>query len=117
MTDNTVRGNATSAQEGIAAVEQLMVSERARYSDELERVQPALLFRLYRLLVLVSERRLQDHRMRAYEIEDRNLIPEGYEAYFIDGELNEHGGVGIYTRHFLTWVPLLYQTNPTPTLL
>ncbi|WP_375176668.1 exodeoxyribonuclease III [Marinobacter mobilis] len=43
---------------------------------------------------------VQDHRMRAYEIEDRNLIPEGYEAYFIDGERNEDGGVGIYTRHF-----------------
>ena len=43
---------------------------------------------------------VQDHRMRAYEVEDKNLIPEGYEAYFIDGEKNEHGGVGIYTRHF-----------------
>lgn len=43
---------------------------------------------------------VQDHRMRAYEIEDRNLIPEGYEGYFIDGEKNEDGGVGIYTRHF-----------------
>ncbi|QSP95928.1 exodeoxyribonuclease III [Marinobacter salinisoli] len=43
---------------------------------------------------------VQDHRMRAYEIEDLGLIPEGYEAYFIDGEKNEHGGVGIYTRHF-----------------
>ena len=35
---------------------------------------------------------VQDHRMRAYEIEDYNLIPEGYEAYFIDGEKNEDGG-------------------------
>lgn len=43
---------------------------------------------------------VQDHRMRAYEIEDRGLVPEGYEAYFIDGENNEDGGVGIYTRHF-----------------
>ena len=43
---------------------------------------------------------VQDHRMRAYEIEDLGLIPEGYEAYFIDGEKNEDGGVGIYTRHF-----------------
>ncbi len=43
---------------------------------------------------------VQDHRMRVYEIEDRNLVPHGYEAYFIDGELDEHGGVGIYTRHF-----------------
>lgn len=43
---------------------------------------------------------VQDHRMRAYEIEDLGLIPEGYEAYFIDGENNEDGGVGIYTRHF-----------------
>jgi len=29
---------------------------------------------------------VQDHRMRAYEVEDRQLVPEGYEAYFIDGE-------------------------------
>ncbi len=43
---------------------------------------------------------VQDHRMRAYEVEDRGLIPEGYEAYFIDGERDEDGGVGIYTRHF-----------------
>jgi exodeoxyribonuclease-3 len=43
---------------------------------------------------------VQDHRMRAYEVEDLNLIPDGYEAYFIDGEKNEDGGVGIYTRHF-----------------
>jgi hypothetical protein len=43
---------------------------------------------------------VQDHRMRAYEIEDYNLIPEGYQAYFIDGEKGEDGGVGIYTRHF-----------------
>lgn len=43
---------------------------------------------------------VQDHRMRAYEIEEFGLIPEGYEAYFIDGEDNEDGGVGIYTRHF-----------------
>ncbi|WP_166269725.1 exodeoxyribonuclease III [Marinobacter caseinilyticus] len=43
---------------------------------------------------------VQDHRMRAYEIEDFGLTPEGYEGYFIDGENNEDGGVGIYTRHF-----------------
>ena len=43
---------------------------------------------------------VQDHRMRAYEVEDRQLVPEGYQAYFIDGENNEDGGVGIYTRHF-----------------
>lgn len=36
--------------------------------------------------------------MRAYEIEDSGLIPEGYQGYFIDGEHNEDGGVGIYTR-------------------
>ncbi len=43
---------------------------------------------------------VQDHRMRAYEVEDFGYIPKGYEAYFIDGEHNEDGGVGIYTRHF-----------------
>ena len=41
---------------------------------------------------------VQDHRMRAYEIEERDLIPKGYQAYFIDGELDSHGGVGIYSR-------------------
>jgi exodeoxyribonuclease-3 len=43
---------------------------------------------------------IQDHRMRAYEIEDMGLVPKGYEGYFIDGENNADGGVGIYTRHF-----------------
>jgi exodeoxyribonuclease-3 len=43
---------------------------------------------------------VQDHRMRAYEFDDPRYVPEGYEAYFIDGEETAHGGVGIYTRHF-----------------
>lgn len=44
---------------------------------------------------------VQDHRVRAYEVEDEPALrPDGYEAYFIDGEHNEDGGVGIYTRHF-----------------
>ncbi|WP_111498062.1 MULTISPECIES: exodeoxyribonuclease III [Marinobacter] len=43
---------------------------------------------------------VQDHRMRVYEFDDPRYVPEGYEAYFIDGEETEYGGVGIYTRHF-----------------
>ena len=42
---------------------QLLRLSRSR-CDDLERLKPALIFRLYRLLVLISERRLQDHRMR-----------------------------------------------------
>ena len=42
---------------------QLLRLPRSR-CDELESLKPALVFRLYRLLVLISERRLQDHRMR-----------------------------------------------------
>ena len=42
---------------------QLLRLPRSR-CDELEKLHPALIFRLYRLLVLISERRLQDHRMR-----------------------------------------------------
>ncbi len=40
---------------------QLLRLPRSR-CDELEKLKPALIFRLYRLLVLVSERRLQEHR-------------------------------------------------------
>lgn len=43
---------------------------------------------------------VQDHRMRVYEFDDSRNVPEGYDAYFIDGEETAHGGVGIYTRHF-----------------
>jgi hypothetical protein len=32
--------------------------------DELEMTLPALVFRLYRLLMVIGERRLQDHRLR-----------------------------------------------------
>jgi len=42
---------------------QLLRLPRSR-CDELERLAPALIFRLYRLLVLISERRLQEHRLR-----------------------------------------------------
>ena len=42
---------------------QLLRLPRSR-CDELEVTDPGLCFRLYRLLVLISERRLQDHRMR-----------------------------------------------------
>jgi hypothetical protein len=42
---------------------QLLRLPRSR-CDELEKLAPGLIFRLYRLLVLVSERRLQEHRLR-----------------------------------------------------
>lgn len=44
---------------------------------------------------------VQDHRVKVRDIEDDPvLVPEGYEAWFIDGENTEDGGVGIYSRHF-----------------
>lgn len=43
---------------------------------------------------------VQDHRMRAWEFDDPQYTPAGYEAFFIDGEESEQGSVGIYTRHF-----------------
>ncbi|WP_369600167.1 exodeoxyribonuclease III [Hahella sp. SMD15-11] len=41
---------------------------------------------------------VQDHRMRLYELDEPRYRPEGYEAYFLDAENVENGGVGIYTR-------------------
>ncbi len=41
---------------------------------------------------------VQDHRMRAYEFDESEYRPQGYEAYFLDAEDLENGGVGIYTR-------------------
>lgn len=43
---------------------------------------------------------VQDHRVRAYELDDPALVPKGFDAYFIDAENIEDGGVGIYSRHF-----------------
>ncbi len=43
---------------------------------------------------------VQDHRIRTYELDDPRLVPEGFDAYFIDAENVEDGGVGIYSRHF-----------------
>ncbi|TVP54186.1 MAG: exodeoxyribonuclease III, partial [Halomonadaceae bacterium] len=43
---------------------------------------------------------VQDHRVRVRDVEDDpSLVPPDYQAYFIDGENTEDGGVGIYTRH------------------
>lgn len=42
---------------------------------------------------------VQDHRMRVYEFDQPEYCPPGYEAYFLDAENPEDGGVGIYTRH------------------
>jgi len=55
---------------------QLLRLPRSR-CDALEQSHPALLFRLYRLLVVISERRLQDHRLRvvASEAFKINVIP------------------------------------------
>ncbi|MDX5298825.1 MAG: exodeoxyribonuclease III [Gammaproteobacteria bacterium] len=43
---------------------------------------------------------VQDHRVRAWEVDDPRFRPPGYEAYFIDAEDQQRGGVGIYSRHF-----------------
>jgi|AntDeeMetagen285_2_1112576.scaffolds.fasta_scaffold00838_2 exodeoxyribonuclease-3 len=44
---------------------------------------------------------VQDHRVSVREIEDDpSLTPEGYQAWFIDGEDPDTGGVGLYTRYF-----------------
>lgn len=42
---------------------------------------------------------VQDHRVRIPEVEDDPaLVPAGYQAFFLDGEDDKDGGVGIYTR-------------------
>lgn len=43
---------------------------------------------------------IQDIKGKVYDFDDAIYHPEGYEAYFIDAENPEDGGVGIYTRHF-----------------
>ena len=44
---------------------------------------------------------VQDHRVSIPEIEDDPaLTPDGYQAWFIDGENASDGGVGFYTRNF-----------------
>lgn len=43
---------------------------------------------------------VQDIRGRVYEFDDDIYHPEGFEAYFLDAEDVEQGGVAIYTRHF-----------------
>lgn len=43
---------------------------------------------------------VQDLLGRTYEFDDPKFNPEGFNAYFIDGEEITDGGVGIYTRHF-----------------
>lgn len=43
---------------------------------------------------------IQDLRGKIYDFDDEIYHPEGYQAYFIDAENPEDGGVGIYTRHF-----------------
>ncbi len=43
---------------------------------------------------------VQDLQGKVYDFDDEIFHPEGYQAYFIDAERPEDGGVGIYTRHF-----------------
>ncbi|MFT6267102.1 MAG: exodeoxyribonuclease-3 [Oleiphilaceae bacterium] len=43
---------------------------------------------------------VQDIQGKVYDFDDEIFHPEGYQAYFIDAENPEDGGVGIYTRHF-----------------
>jgi len=71
---------------------QLLRLPRSR-CDALEASHPALLFRLYRLLVIVSERRLQDHRMRvvAAEAFKVNVIPSTDFQRMLVADPNNHG--------------------------
>lgn len=43
---------------------------------------------------------VQDIRGKIPDFDDEIYHPEDYQAYFIDAENPEDGGVGIYTRHF-----------------
>jgi len=43
---------------------------------------------------------VQDIQGKIPDFDDDIFHPEGYQAYFIDAENPEDGGVGIYTRHF-----------------
>lgn len=43
---------------------------------------------------------VQDLQGKVYDFDDAIFHPEGYQAYFIDAENPEDGGVGIYTKHF-----------------
>lgn len=43
---------------------------------------------------------VQDIRGKVYDFDDAIYHPEGYEAFFIDAEDPEDGGVCIYSRHF-----------------
>ena len=70
---------------------QLLRLPRSR-CDELEKIEPALLFRLYRLLVFVSERRLHDHRMRvvASEAFKINVRPsQNFQRMLATGSLSD----------------------------
>ncbi|MCP5162384.1 MAG: exodeoxyribonuclease III [Hahellaceae bacterium] len=43
---------------------------------------------------------VQDIRGRIWEFDDERYHPPGYEAFFIDAENEQDGGVCIYSRHF-----------------
>lgn len=43
---------------------------------------------------------VQDIKGKVYDFDDAIYHPEGYEAYFLDAENAEDGGVAIYSKHF-----------------
>lgn len=56
---------------------------------------------------------IQDHRLSVREIEDEpELTPEGFQAWFIDGERAEDGGVGLFTRNFPKAIIYGFQYGP-----
>jgi len=71
---------------------QLLRLPRSR-CDVLEASHPALIFRLYRLLVIISERRLQDHRLRvvASEAFKINVIPSTDFQRMLVADPTDHG--------------------------
>ncbi|MGM0450903.1 MAG: exodeoxyribonuclease III [Pseudomonadota bacterium] len=59
---------------------------------------------------------LQDHRVRLAEIEDDpSLTPAGYQAWFMDAEDPETGGVGFYTRFFPKAIIYGFNYGPADT--
>jgi len=55
---------------------------------------------------------VQDHRMRVYEFDKPEYCPEGYEAYFLDAENMQDGGVGIYTRQIPKAIMMGFSYGP-----
>jgi exodeoxyribonuclease-3 len=55
---------------------------------------------------------VQDHRMRVCEFDQPEFCPQGYEAYFLEAENLEDGGVGIYTRQIPKAIMMGFSYGP-----